>query len=307
MRFVLPLLSASFAVFACEPSPYPDDFDEMAARWSAARLAFVERCVTPHTLLGEFGQDAEPTLASMEPAPEGAAEIEAALRRRFTETQTLDVAAFERCVSAHEAIGAIGDPSLCPDDPFAFFVRAGCATMFVGARTESQGCANDGACSPGLFCDQPAFNECGRCAPDLRGPSPVEDLCADDPLCGLSPAPVEAGAACTSSCGNGPYPALACIEGVCVERRVADVGEACDSPMLETPWLMRSTRHCRDSDFGSTTCVVARIETFEGTCGPVLQGDPGGTVGAFVPGAGAAVIGTAAGNGGFGEGLVCAP
>ncbi len=296
MRMRLPTTPLVFILLtnACEPSPYPDDVDELVARWAATRADFEERCITPNTLNGSFARAAEPTLAATVAAPDSRIEIEAAFRQLFlAPDRQLDRFAFERCLAAHEAL-----PS-CPADPGAFFMRAGCAQLFVGAREEGDACATDAICAPGLFCDAPVL-ACGRCARDL---SPVEPFrpCDDDPMCGLPSAPDEAGAPCEVNCGSGFYPAHACIEGQCVQRRVIDVGGACDS-MYENPFGPRSLRHCREEDFGSSTCMFIEGSVDEGVCVANVRAD---VPGAFVPGA--AVVSAAGDGGGAVFLLDCAP
>lgn len=295
-------LSTSFTLLvfllanACEPSPYPLDLDELVARWGATRANFIERCITPHTLHGSYGRAAEPTLASMAPPPESRIEIEAAFRDEFfVPDRQLDRDAFERCLSGHDELPA------CPVDPLAFFARAGCAQLFVGAREEGVTCGVDAVCAPGLFCDAPEL-QCGRCAPDLAAVEPFRP-CDDDPMCGLSIAPDEIGAACDVNCGSGFFPALACIDGQCVQRRVIDIGGACDS-IQENLWEPRSVRHCRDQNFGSAICMS--VDGGEPECVAAVRGEGPGV---FIPGA--AVVSAVAGNGAVNGGVVsnvdCAP
>lgn len=281
-----------FVANACEPSPYPDDVDKLVARWGAVRGDFIERCVTPHTLNGPFARAAEPTLAAIAAPPASRTELEAAFRQYFLDPdRQLDRDAFERCVAAHQGLPA------CPSDPLAFFARAGCAQLFVGAHEEGDSCASNALCAPGLFCDAPV-GECGRCAPDLSPAPPLLRPCDDDPMCGVPIAPQEAGAACDVNCGNGLYASLVCVEGVCVQRRVIDVGGACDS-FFESSL---SLRHCREQDFGSTTCRYTPDDTGGAAQCVAVVRDGGG---AFVPGA--AVVSSAVGDGVGVAFLDCAP
>jgi hypothetical protein len=294
----IPLLLLFLSANACEPERAPPDVDALVARWGEVRADFIERCIVPHTVHGAFGRNAEPTLASMTPFVATRAQLEATLRQHFEHPDyRLDRDAFTRCIAAHEALPA------CPVDPLAFFARAGCAQLFVGAREEGDGCSVD-LCAPGLFCDAPAPDACGRCARDLREPDPQDALrpCDDEPMCGLYAAAEEVGAPCDLNCGAGPYPALACIEGRCVQRRVIDIGGACDS-FDEGLFEPRSLRHCRDEDFGSTQCL--RDEVGAARCVGVVRTDPGVVGGVFIPGA--AVVSPAVGVAAVATEPSCAP
>ena len=77
------------------------------------------------------------------------------------------------------------------------------------------------------------------------------------------------------------YLSLACVEGVRAQRRVIDVGGACDSFFEPLPL---SVRHCRDEDVGSATCrqCVAVVRDGAGASIPgaaVVSSAVGGAVG----------------------------
>jgi hypothetical protein len=294
LHTVFPIAFLLLVGNACEPSPFPDDIDELAARWADARVSFEQRCITPHSLNGSFARDAEPTLASTAPPPPSRAEIDAEFRRGFlVPDRQLDRDAFARCVGTLEGLPA------CPVAPDVLFARAGCTQLFAGAREAGDGCATDDVCAPGLFCDAPPLS-CGVCGTDLRGDDSFRP-CDDDPMCGIFEAPTEVGAACELNCGSGLYPALACIDGRCVQRRVIGFGGTCDS-VVENPFEPRSLRHCRDEDFGASTCLPAPSSELDGVCVATIRDV---SPGAFVPGA--QVVSSAVGGGATGVLLECAP
>jgi len=122
-----------------------------------------------------------------------------------------------------------------------------CNEMLVGSLEEGDICGS-GECGSGLDCNR--GTECGVCEPVAGlGEDCSLDRCengfiCNNNVCEVAAPGIQAGDACEFQCGFGNFDGLACVDQVCVEIEIVDLGGTCGTPDL----------YCRDLQ-SLTNCV----------------------------------------------------
>ncbi|HEY1099193.1 MAG TPA: hypothetical protein VGF99_09695, partial [Myxococcota bacterium] len=193
------------------------------------------------------------------------AEIDACDAAVFSEASACN-AIFVGTRAIGEGCGSSGD---CVPEAFCADSEAtGCGVCTV--RVDVDGACDDDdddGCVAGAHCVEGSCVQDlavgARCNPDDGAFCAAPAECAGEPgeaVCTVAVvAVVTAGDPCEDICGTQPF-LFACVDNVCVDINVAQLGEPCDLS------IENRVDHCVDSLFGNNTCADIDFDTLRGTC-----------------------------------------
>jgi hypothetical protein len=263
LSFFLPLvLGATAVAMAGDDAARPARADPPASRGQAVARRL---CDALHTLPAK--RKAECCGASVANlADVCSSEVTASLRRGAV---SVDGAAVERC-AAETARALEGCGWVAPQPPP---LPAACLGLVQGTLAAGASCRSSLECRDGLFCRGAGPTTPGTCARPaparMRCEVPADNLASyvragDDPrhaacdgLCikGECLPFAPAGASCTSS--SGCVPGLHCFAGVCQDRELPKVGEACAARTSCGAGAFCQDGRCRPQKAAGEACTLS--------------------------------------------------